>query len=83
MTKRGRTVFWPNQTRIHSVAQYIFCDQRDQNMARSGFQQQKYYAIPFFFAKTNSSGDNRESVGGSPTSLQILQWVDTTAYWDE
>src|SRR3990167_111013 len=38
------------------------------NMARSGFQQKKHCATPFFFAKTNSYGCDWESAGGSPTS---------------
>src|SRR3989344_5073108 len=38
------------------------------NLARSGFQQQKHCVTPFFFAKTNSPSNNRDSAGGSPTS---------------
>src|SRR3989338_6958996 len=38
-------------------------------VARSGFQQREYYPTRNNIPKTNSSSDNRESAGGSPTSI--------------
>ena len=38
-------------------------------MARSGFQQREQCLTPTIISKTNSLDNNRESAGGSPTSL--------------
>ena len=40
-------------------------------MTRSGFQQREHHLTQNFISKTNSFGDNLESAGGSPTSLEV------------